>query len=184
MNIILFGPPGAGKGTQAALIKDKYSIPHLSTGNMFREAINNKTPLGIKVKGILDAGKLVSDDTVVHLVDEELQKDKYKNGCIFDGFPRTVIQAREFEKTMDRIGRKINAFVVLTVPDNVLVERILSRAQGRTDDTLEMAKNRLQVYYNQTEPVLEYFTKKGMVKEIDGTGTIDEVFERIINALK
>lgn len=184
MNIILFGPPGAGKGTQAALIQEEYSIPHLSTGNIFREAIKNKTPLGIKVKSILDAGELVSDNVVVELVADELTNTKYDNGCIFDGFPRTVVQAKEFEKIMAEKGHNIHSFLVLTAPDDVLIKRILSRGQGRSDDTFEKAQNRLEVYYKQTAPVQKYYADKGMVVEIDGVGTIEEVFTRIKDSLK
>ena len=121
MNIILFGPPGAGKGTQANLIQAEFNIPHLSTGNIFRAAIKNETPLGVKVKSILDAGELVSDETVVDLVAEELKDSKYDNGCIFDGFPRTVVQADAFDSILTAKGSKVDAFVVLTVPEDELV---------------------------------------------------------------
>lgn len=183
MNIILFGPPGAGKGTQAALLQEKFSIPHLSTGNIFRAAIKNETPLGVKVKSILDAGELVSDKTVVDLVAEELEADKYSNGCVFDGFPRTVVQARAFDEILASKGKKVDAFVALVVPESELVSRILSRGQGRTDDTEEGVKHRLNVYQNETEPVMAHYKELGLVQEIDGLGTIEEIFGRITAVL-
>ncbi len=183
MNIILFGPPGAGKGTQAELLIKEYSIPHLSTGNIFRAAIKNETPLGVKVKAILDAGELVSDQTVVDLVAEELEDEKYANGAVFDGFPRTVVQAEAFDALLVKKGSQVDAFISLEVPEEELIKRILSRGQGRTDDTEEGIKNRLEVYHNETAPVLAYYKTKGQVKEIDGIGTIDEIFSRIKEAL-
>jgi adenylate kinase len=183
MNIILFGPPGAGKGTQAELLIKEFSIPHLSTGNIFRAAIKNETPLGVKVKAILDAGELVSDQTVVDLVAEELKDDKYSNGAVFDGFPRTVVQAEAFDALLTNKGDQVDAFISLEVPEEELVKRILSRGQGRTDDTEEGIKNRLKVYHKETAPVLAHYKAKGQAKEINGIGTIDEIFGRIKSAL-
>lgn len=183
MNIILFGPPGAGKGTQAKLLQDEFSIPHLSTGDIFRAAIKNKTPLGIKVKSILDAGELVPDETVVDLVADELSQDKYKDGYILDGFPRTVVQAKAFDNFLDENDDELDAFILLSVPEKELVKRILSRGEGRSDDTEEKVKTRLEVYRKETEPVKEYYAQKDKVQEIDGMGSIDEIFGRIKNAL-
>ena len=183
MNIILFGPPGAGKGTQAKLLQDKYSIPHLSTGDIFRTAIKNQTPLGVKVKSILDSGQLVPDETVVDLVADELKNPKYDTGFILDGFPRTVPQAEAFDLIAENQNKAVDAFVVLTVPENELISRILSRGQGRADDTEEKIKTRLKVYHDETEPVQSHYATKGIVKEIDGIGTIDEIFERITSSL-
>ena len=183
MNIILFGPPGAGKGTQAKLLQDKYSIPHLSTGDIFRTAIKNETPLGVKVKAILDSGQLVPDETVVDLVAAELRDSKYNKGFILDGFPRTVPQAEAFDKIAENQQKAIDAFVVLTVPEDELISRILSRGQGRADDTEENIKTRLRIYHQETEPVQNHYASKDVVKEIDGIGTIDEIFERITSSL-
>jgi adenylate kinase len=184
MNIILFGPPGAGKGTQAKLLQDKYSIPHLSTGDIFRTAIKNQTPLGVKVKSILDSGQLVPDETVVDLVADELKNPKYDSGYILDGFPRTVPQARAFDEIAENQNKAVDAFVVLTVPEEELISRILSRGQGRADDTEDKIKTRLKVYHEETEPVQNHYAAKDVVKEIDGIGTIDEIFERITSSLK
>jgi len=183
MNIIIFGPPGAGKGTQAEKMKNHFEIPHLSTGNIFRENIKNETPLGKKVKSILDAGELVPDETVVDLVKDELSKSKYDDGVILDGFPRTVAQAKALDAFFEDNDKQVDAFLTLTVPEKELITRILSRGEGRSDDTPEMVKNRLNVYHNETAPVLNYYKEKDAVKEINGVGSIDEIFERIKNAL-
>ena len=184
MNIILFGPPGAGKGTQAEKIINHFSIPHLSTGDIFRSNIKNETPLGKKVKSILDSGKLVPDETVVELVADELSKEKYNDGVVLDGFPRTVTQAEALDQFLSDNGRQIDAFVTLDVPEEELINRILSRGEGRSDDTPEKIKTRLQVYREETEPVLNHYEKQGVVKRIDGVGSIEEIFERITSLLK
>lgn len=183
MRIILFGPPGAGKGTQAKLIEKDYGIPQLSTGDMFRNAIKNQTPLGKKVKSILDSGNLVPDETVVDLVEETLDKPEFENGYILDGFPRTVPQAEAFDALLKKHGKKLNAFLSLEVPDDELMTRILNRGEGRSDDTPEKVKTRLGVYNDETAPVLNYYKKKGTYKAIDGVGTIKEISERIKKAL-
>lgn len=183
MNIILFGPPGAGKGTQAKRLQDEFNIPHLSTGDIFRSAIKNKTPLGVKVKSILDSGELVPDETVVDLVADELNKDKYQDGYILDGFPRTVVQAKAFDEFLKDNNETLDAFISLSVPEQELIQRILDRGEGRTDDTEEKIKTRLEVYRNETKPVMEYYEKQGKVQEINGLGSIDEIFDRIKEAL-
>lgn len=184
MNLILFGPPGAGKGTQAEKIKSHFDIPHLSTGNIFRYNIKNETELGKKVKSILDAGELVPDETVVDLVVDELQKPEYDNGYVLDGFPRTVPQAEALDKFLAESNTAIDTLLMLSVPEKELINRILSRGEGRSDDTPEKIKNRLSIYRKETEPVLNYYKEKGLVKEVDGVGTVDEIFKRIKKALK
>lgn len=183
MRIIIFGPPGAGKGTQAGRISGEYDIPHLSTGNIFRSAIKKGTALGKRIKLIMDAGELVPDETVVELVKEELKKDRYDRGYVLDGFPRTVAQAEAFYRLLDSKGETLDVFLVLEVPGNELIRRILSRGEGRSDDTEEGIKTRLQVYRKETAPVLNYYKKKGKVEKINGVGSIDEIFERIKSVL-
>lgn len=183
MRIILFGPPGAGKGTQAKLIEKEYNIPQLSTGEMFRAAIRNQTPLGIKVKDILDAGKLVPDETVVELVEEALNDPKFEKGYILDGFPRTVPQAKAFEERLRKNGRKLKAFLSLEVPAEELMKRILSRGEGRADDTPEKVKVRLEVYNEETAPVLNFYKQQGVYRAIDGMGSIEEIYARIKEVL-
>lgn len=184
MNIILFGPPGAGKGTQAKLLQEELNIPQLSTGDIFRSAIKNETPLGVKVKSILDNGELVPDETVVDLVAEEIKKEKYNKGYILDGFPRTVPQAEAFDKILKENGQSLDAFLVLDVPNYELVSRILARNEGRSDDTEEKVKTRLEVYKKETEPVMNHYRSQGLVKEIQGVGTVDEIFYKLMSALK
>ncbi|MEX0845980.1 MAG: adenylate kinase [Balneolaceae bacterium] len=183
MNIILFGPPGAGKGTQAKLIQNEFNIPHLSTGEIFRSAIKNKTPLGVEVKSILDRGELVPDKTVVDLVADELRKQKYQGGYILDGFPRTVAQAESFDALLEENDEELNAFIQLSVPEEELIKRILSRGEGRTDDTEENIKTRLKVYEEETKPVMKHYQQQGKVQQIDGTGSIDDIFGRIKKVL-
>lgn len=183
MKLILFGPPGAGKGTQAKKISSHYNVPHLSTGNIFRYNIKNETELGKEVKSILDAGKLVPDETVVDLVVDELQKPGYDDGYILDGFPRTIPQAAALDKFLTSDDTHIDIFLTLSVPEEELINRILSREDGRSDDTPEKIKTRLDVYYKETQPVLDYYKKQGIVKEINGMGSIDEIFNRITKVL-
>jgi adenylate kinase len=184
MNIILFGPPGAGKGTQAKKLQDEFNIPQLSTGDIFRSAIKNETPLGVKVKSILDNGELVPDETVVDLVADELRKEKYQDGYILDGFPRTVAQAKAFDQFLEENNDELDAFISLSVPEEELVKRILSRGEGRSDDTEEKVKTRLEVYKKETKPVLEHYQNQDKVQEVNGLGSINEIFDRIKGALK
>jgi adenylate kinase len=183
MRLILFGPPGAGKGTQSKLLEDKLNIRQLSTGDMFRNAIKNGTPLGKKVKAIMDSGNLVSDEVVVEMVEEAIGNEEYSNGYILDGFPRTVAQAVAFDTLLEKRGERIDAFVAMEVPDDELIHRLINRGQGRQDDTPEKIKIRLQVYQAETAPVLSYYQNKGQARIIDGLGTIEEIQQRIIDAV-
>lgn len=184
MKLIIFGPPGAGKGTQAKKISNSYDIEHVSTGDIFRTAIKNETELGQKVQSILDAGDLVPDELVVKLIKEELQKPAYEEGYILDGFPRTVPQAEAFDEFLDAQDSQVDAFLELQVPEEELVRRILSRGEGRSDDTEEKVKKRLNVYREETEPVKTYYQQQNLVYPIDGVGSIDEIFERIQQTLE
>jgi len=179
MNIILFGPPGAGKGTQAKLIQSELNLPQLSTGDMFRNNIKNETPLGLKVKSILDSGQLVGDEVVVELVEDALDKPEYANGYVLDGFPRTVAQAEALDKILDARGQRVDAFITLDVADEILIDRILNRGEGRADDTEDKIRIRLDVYKNETAPVMNYYKDKGAYYAVDGVGTIDEIFGRL-----
>lgn len=179
MRIVLFGPPGAGKGTQAKKIEEKFDIKQLSTGDIFRSHIKNQTELGKKVKGILDSGNLVPDEVVVELVVATVSNDAYSNGYILDGFPRTVVQAEQFDDYLKSHSQAIDACVGLEVPNEELMKRILARGEGRTDDTPEKVAVRLEVYEKETAPVMDFYKGKGLYKAIDGVGTIDEIFDRI-----
>lgn len=183
MRIILFGPPGAGKGTQAKLLEESLRVPQLSTGDMFRNAIKNQTPLGVKVKAIMDSGKLVSDDVVVEMVQETISRPEFEKGYILDGFPRTVAQAEAFDALLAERGEKVDAFVAMEVPENELVSRLVNRGQGREDDTPDKIKIRLKVYEQETAPVMEHYRKKGMYKSVNGLGSVDEIQQRLIDAI-
>lgn len=179
MRIIIFGPPGAGKGTQAEKIKNKYDIPHLSTGEIFRNAIKNETNLGHRVKSMLDNGELVPDETVDGLVREELEKPAYQDGYILDGFPRTETQAQYYDNFLEARDESLTAFILLEVPRQTLIDRILNRGEGRSDDNGERVKKRLDIFWNKTIPVKEHYQKQGLVKNIDGTKSIEDIFEEI-----
>lgn len=183
MILVLFGPPGAGKGTQANLLASHFNIPHLSTGDMFRAAIKNQTPVGVKVKAVLDAGNLVSDDLVNELVAEELKNERFNNGFILDGYPRTVTQSVFISDWATKNNRPIDGIVSLVVEKEELVKRILSRGQGRADDTEEAIEKRLAVYEKETAPVLNYFAESGLIREIDGIGSVEEIFNKITKAV-
>lgn len=183
MILVLFGPPGAGKGTQAKLIANEYNLKHISTGDIFRYNIENQTDLGKKVKALIDSGKLVSDEIVVELVSDTISRPEYENGYILDGFPRTIPQAESFSKILKTAGNKVDACVGLEVPEEELITRILNRGQGREDDTPEKIKVRLEVYQNETAPVMDFYKKNGVYHGINGLGSIEEIFNRIKNTL-
>lgn len=184
MKLVLFGPPGAGKGTQAKLLEEHFGIKQLSTGEIFRTHIKNETELGLKVKSILDSGNLVTDDVVVALVVHTVSDPVYKKGYILDGFPRTVVQAEQFDAFLASKGSKIDACIGLEVPKEELMKRILSRGQGRVDDTPEKVATRLEVYDRETAPVMGYYKKTGVFSSIDGVGTMEQIFSRITSCFK
>lgn len=183
MKLVLFGPPGAGKGTQAKLLEKKFGIKQLSTGDIFRSHIKNQTELGVKVKSILDSGNLVPDSVVVELVIDTVKRPEFEKGYILDGFPRTVVQAEEFDTYLASIGSKIDACIGLEVPNEELIKRILSRGEGRADDTPEKVAVRLEVYKKETAPVMDYYKKTGVFTSVDGVGSVDEIFQRICDKL-
>ena len=190
MNIILLGPPGAGKGTQASRLVDERNMIQLSTGDMLREARTSGTEMGNKVAAIMDAGELVTDEIVIGLIEEKLQGDK-AGGFIFDGFPRTLAQADALGELLEKHGENLGAVVELAVNDEVLVGRIVNRAKEaaaagqpvRADDNEESLKVRLMEYYKKTSPLIGYYYAKGDLTSIDGLGEIEEVAEAISEVL-
>ena len=185
MRLILLGGPGAGKGTQAAKLREHYKIPHISTGEVLREARSAGTELGKKAAEYMDAGKLLPDDIIIGIVAEKLDMPECKKGFLFDGFPRTIAQAEGLDELLETRGQSLNAVVSIEVSDDIVTERLLKRAEieGRTDDNHKTIKERLKVYYEQTEPLKTYYRERGLLKSIDGTGSIDEIFKRIVSIL-
>ena len=181
LNIVLFGPPGSGKGTQSQKIIEKYGLVHISTGDLLREEVANQTGLGKKAKEIMDRGELVSDDIVIGMIRKRLEEHQGGPGFIFDGFPRTVEQARELRKALTDYDERVSVMISLEVPRDELVDRLLKRGKetGRSDDTLETINNRIDVYNKQTIPVTYYYDKMHKHASVDGTGSIDKIFERI-----
>ena len=180
--IILFGPPGAGKGTQANFLKEKYNLVHISTGDVFRFNIKNETDLGKLAKSFIDKGKLVPDEITIDMLSNEVDKNPDANGFIFDGFPRTEAQAEALGHLMDDKNSQIDAMVALEVADEVLVKRLLERGKtsGRADDADEsIIRNRIKVYYNETAILKDYYEKKNKYYGVDGVGSIAEITERL-----
>jgi adenylate kinase len=185
MNLILFGPPGSGKGTQSKKLAEKYRLMHISTGDILRNEIAQKSPLGIQVKGIIERGELVSDKILIEILQSVILKNRQVNGFIFDGFPRTILQAEALDLMLKEDGQKIEKVISLEVDDGELVKRLLNRAleSGRTDDTEEVIKNRLTVYHKHTSPLLDYYNLQGLLKRIHGVGSVDTIFSSICDIL-
>jgi adenylate kinase len=185
MNLILFGPPAAGKGTQAKRLVEQRRMVQLSTGDMLRAAIASGSELGKRVSGIMERGELVSDDIVIALIEERLPEAEAAGGAIFDGFPRTLAQAQALDAMLKTRGRKIDTVVRLKVDDEALLQRIAGRfaESGRPDDNPESFKVRLAAYNDQTAPLLPYYEGQGKLVEVDGMGTIDAVAQAIDGAL-
>jgi adenylate kinase len=186
VNVIMFGPPGAGKGTQAKLLQEKRKHPQLSTGDMLRAAIAAGTPLGKQVESILAKGDLVSDEIVVGIIGDRYDQPDCKNGAVFDGFPRTIAQAEALDKMLAARGRKIDVVIELKVDDTILLDRVKQRiAEGsaRPDDNPETLKNRLDVYYRNTAPLLDYYKKQGKLTTLDGMAPIADVTAAIAQVL-
>ncbi len=179
MRVVLLGPPGAGKGTQAEKLAEKLQIPHLSTGELFRRNISTGTKLGLKAKRYLDAGDLVPSELTNELVDDRLTDPDTGDGFILDGYPRSVPQAQALHDMLERRGTQLVAVLEFRVPEDVLFERL--RARGRADDTDEVILNRMNVYRDETAPLLEYYRNE--LKTVDAVGTVDEVFARALRAL-
>lgn len=185
LNLLIFGPQGAGKGTQAARISSEHGIPHIATGDILRGAIAARTELGLQVAAIVERGDLVPDDLMIALIRERLTAADAADGFVLDGFPRTLAQAEELEAMLQAIGRELQAMVVLEVPDEVARERMRLRAEleGRADDTPEAIENRLRTYHEQTAPLVEWYRARDKVAPIDGTAAIDDVWSQISRAL-
>jgi adenylate kinase len=186
LNILLLGPQGAGKGTQAMRISSAYGIPHIATGDMLRVAIGDGTELGRRVEPIMNAGELVPDELMVGLIRERLREDDTEHGFILDGFPRTIAQAEALDTMFGEIGRPFSVVFVLQIPDEVAHERLSRRAriEGRVDDTPEVIRTRLENYHRETEPLIEYYRARGRLVPIRGERTENEVFAAIDSALE
>ena len=185
MIIILIGPPGSGKGTQSQRLIDYLETAHLSTGELFREHISSESALGYEAKQLISRGELVPDQVVDNMVAQTLEQPRFADGCLFDGYPRSVPQAEALSQLLNLQQREVTLVLELDVPDSVLVERLLARQ--RADDTLETIKHRLEVYSTQTRPLLEYYKQRGKLETVDGHGSVDDVFGRIqavVNQLK
>ena len=211
MKIVLLGPPGAGKGTQAKSISNRYSIPHISTGDIFRKNISENTPLGIEAKSYMDNGQLVPDEVTINMVKERLKEDDCKNGYLLDGFPRTVSQAEALESFLNERNESLNTALLIDVPTDFILERMTGRrvcpscgasyhikfnpavdgkcglcgteVVQRKDDTEETVKERLDVYKEQTQPLIDFYKEKELLSVVDGTKAINEVFENICDVL-
>lgn len=182
INLVLFGPPGAGKGTQAEILEKKYGFLHLSTGEAIRHHIAEKTELGLQAESQMKDGGLVEDDLVCKIVASYVLTHSEGKGVIFDGFPRTTNQARRFDIFLEEHGQKVTSMIALMIPDEEIIKRILERAKssGRADDqNPEIIRHRIETYKNQTAPVADFYAVQGKYHEIDGTGTIQEVNEKL-----
>ena len=213
MKLVILGPPGAGKGTQAEYIVERYNIPHISTGDIFRENIKNNTELGKKAKSYMDKGLLVPDELVIELVEDRLNKDDAKEGFLLDGFPRTVAQAVSLDSILDKNDDKLTKVINISVDPEILIERAVGRRVCKTcgmtyhvkfnppkeegicdkdgtkliqrdDDTEETVKTRISVYFDQTAPLIDYYRAQNLLIDIDGAKDIDKVFDDIVIGLE
>ncbi|MEM8966269.1 MAG: adenylate kinase [Bacteroidota bacterium] len=187
LNIVLFGPPGAGKGTQSQKLIEDYGLTHISTGDLFRKHLGEGTELGKKAQAFMDEGRLVPDQLVIDMVDDKLQEENNASGIIFDGFPRTIPQAEALDEFLNKKSTPIKGMIALSVPDDELISRLLERGKtsGRADDqNREKIATRLQVYQTETLPVANYYEAQGRYESVDGVGGIDTIYERIKQAIE
>ena len=179
MRLVLLGPPGAGKGTQAAILSEKLNVPHISTGDLFRANIGEGTPLGVEAKSYIDAGKLVPTDVTARMVEDRLNQDDAKNGFLLDGFPRTTEQADILEELLAKKGEKLDGVLNFEVSEDVVVERMMAR--GRADDNEETIRTRLGVYRDETAPLIQHYGDQ--IISIDAVGDVDDINQRALEAL-
>lgn len=186
MRLVLLGPPGSGKGTQAAILKEALGVPHISTGDMLRAAVKAGTPTGLKAKAVMDAGNLVSDDILLAMLEERLAEDDVKNGFILDGYPRNLAQASALDGLLAKIKQPLDAVVKLDVPNEAIIARceIRFEKEHRKDDDPAVVRDRLKVYAEQTAPVADFFEKRGKLQVVNGVGELDDVTARIKQTLK
>jgi len=185
MRLILMGPPGAGKGTQAKYVAEKFDIPAISTGDIFRANVSQGTPLGVEAKRYMDAGEYVPDEVTNHMVRNRIDEPDAKSGFLLDGYPRTLAQVEELDGMIAFTGHRLDAVVVLSCDPDELVARLLQRAQtdGRADDTEDVIRRRQEVYLEQTAPLIEVYRERGLLIEVDGMGEVGEVTARVLDAL-
>ncbi|WP_368566061.1 adenylate kinase [Pseudoxanthomonas sp. UTMC 1351] len=185
MRLVLLGPPGSGKGTQATRLKEYLQVPHISTGDLLRAEVAAGSPLGVQAKEVMAQGNLVSDEILLGMLESRFSRPDTKNGFILDGYPRNLAQADALGVLLKKIGQPMDYAVQLEVPTELLVERIAGRAaaEGRADDTPESVRTRLKVYNDQTAPVIEYYRQHGQLTVVNGVGSLDDVFNRLIEAL-
>ncbi|MCC2592222.1 adenylate kinase [Tessaracoccus sp. OS52] len=186
MRLLIMGAPGAGKGTQATALAARYEVPAISTGDIFRDHIRRQTPLGVKVKELIDAGEYVPDEVTEDIVASRLAEPDCAGGFLLDGFPRTMHQVHFLDRLLEEQGQRIDAVVSLVVEPEVLVDRLLERAriEGRTDDNEDTIRRRMEVYAGQTAPLLFHYEKRGVLVEVEGTGSVDEVRSRMLSAVE
>lgn len=186
MRIVLMGPPGAGKGTQAAVISAKLQVPHISTGDIFRSNVGAGTPLGVEAKKYMDAGEYVPDSVTNAMVRDRLAQADAINGFLLDGYPRTVDQIRELDDILKSLGQTLDVVIEITANTDEVVRRLLKRSaeQGRSDDGEDIVRHRLDVYAEQTAPLTTVYRERGLLKQADGLGTVSDVTSRILDLLK
>ena len=186
MKLLIMGPPGVGKGTQAKIIKDKLNIAHISTGELLRQEIAKKTEVGIVAKKYIDKGKLVPDNFLFTIVNERLGQPDCTDGYILDGFPRTLNQANGLEKIMGAFDHSLDRAISLYADEDALVERLVKRGEnsGRSDDTSNIIRNRQKIYWQQTAPLLDFYEERGLLDTVNGLGEIKEITERILTVMK
>lgn len=177
MFILLLGAPGSGKGTQGKILAERLGLPKITTGDILRAAVKGGTPLGLEAKKFMDGGKLVPDTVILSLINEELAKAEAQQGAVLDGFPRTAVQAELVDRTLAERGQRLNHILLLDVPEEELVRRMTARAaqEGRSDDTPDAIKTRLQVYQRDTAPLIAHYAQRGSVRRVPGTGTVDDI---------